>query len=570
MKKNKLLKLITMSFFSMFLTSSLFNTKVKAVDDSMIPLFKFGTTTPILLHESQIYIPKDPVHEKRQFRSAWVSTVTNIDFPSKPGLNQEEFKAEYEKVLENFQDLNLNAVTLQVRPKADAFYKSNINPWSEWLTGTQGKDPGWDPLQWMIDETHKRNMEFHAWFNPYRVTMGYEPNKTIEELLGTLSENNWARKHPQYVLKFDCKLLLNPGEPEVQKYIKDSIMEVVENYDIDAVHFDDYFYPYKVTRAGVTYIFGDANEDLTTFKKYGAGFSDIKAWRRNNIDSLIKQVSSAIKAKKPYVKFGISPFGIWGHIGNHPEGSIEGEGSHTPISSSSSYDDIYADTRSWAKKGWIDYITPQIYWSFGQNAAPYGELADWWANVVKGTNCQLYIGHANYKHISNSSWETDWRNPQEIPNQLKFNSMYPDIKGSCFFSLTSLKANKFNETNIIKNEYFNYKSLVPTMPWLDNKAPEPIKINNVKDSENGITIKWHDKKQNDSTYYVIYRFDGDKAGDIENAANILTMVRREPGQMLMEFTDSSADTSKTYTYAVTAVDRLHNESSPDSSTYTSK
>lgn len=570
MKKNKLLKLITMSFFSMFLTSSLLNTKVKAVDDSMIPLFKFGTTTPILLHESQIYIPKDPIHEKRQFRSAWVSTVTNIDFPSKPGLSQEEFKAEYEKVLENFQDLNLNAVTLQVRPKADAFYKSNINPWSEWLTGTQGKDPGWDPMQWMIDETHKRNMEFHAWFNPYRVTMGYEPNKTIEELLGTLSENNWARKHPQYVLKFDGKLLLNPGEPEVQKYIKDSIMEVVENYDIDAVHFDDYFYPYKVTRAGVTYIFGNANEDLAAFQKYGAGFSDIKAWRRNNIDSLIKQVSSAIKAKKPYVKFGISPFGIWGHAGNHPEGSIEGEGSHTPISSSSSYDDIYADTRSWAKKGWIDYITPQIYWSFGQNAAPYGELADWWANVVKGTNCQLYIGHANYKHISNSSWETDWRNPQEIPNQLKFNSMYPDIKGSCFFSLRSLKENKFNETTIIKNEYFNYKSLVPTMPWLDNKAPEPIKINNVKDSENGITIKWHDKKHNDSTYYVIYRFDGDKAGDIENPANILTMVRREPGQMLIEFTDSSADTSKTYTYAVTAVDRLHNESSANSSTYIAK
>lgn len=570
MKKNKLLKMITMTFLFMFLTSSSFNNKVKADDDSMVPLLKFGTNNPILLHEKPIYIPKDAVHEKRQFRSAWISTVSNLDFPSKPGLTEEQFKAEYKKVLDNFQALNLNAVTFQVRPKADAFYKSNINPWSEWLTGVQGKDPRWDPLKWMIDETHKRNMEFHAWFNPYRVTVGYEPKKTTAQLLSTLSKNNWARKNPQYVLKFDGKLLLNPGEPAVRNYVKDSIMEVVQNYDIDAVHFDDYFYPYKVSRGGVTYTFGNSNEDLATFKKYGAKFTDIKAWRRNNIDLLIQQVSSAIKAKKPYVKFGVSPFGIWGHLDNHPVGSINGEGSHTPKASSSSYDDIYADTRGWVKNGWIDYITPQIYWSFGQSAAPYGELADWWANVVKETNCQLYIGHANYKHISNSSWETDWKNPQEIPNQLKFNSMYPEIKGSCFFSLNSLKGNKFGETTIIKNQYFNYKSLVPTMPWLDNKAPEPIKINNISGSKNGINIKWDDKKQNDSTYYVIYRFDGDKIGDIENPASILTTVRRINGQTSLQFNDLSASINKKYTYAITALDRLHNESEPTVFVYMAK
>lgn len=569
MKKNKLLLLLTSSIATIFL-SSLFIGKVSAAADSMVPLYKYGTTTPVLLHGNQIYLPKDAVQEKRQFRSAWVVTVTNLDFPSKPGLTQEEFKAEYEKVLDDFDALNLNAVTFQVRPKADAFYKSDINPWSEWLTGVQGKDPGWDPLKWMIDETHKRNMEFHAWFNPYRVTVAYAPTKTVEEMLSTLSQDNWARLHPQYVLKFDGKLLLNPGEPEVQNYIKDSIMEVVKNYDIDAVHFDDYFYPYKVTRNGVTYVFGNANEDLATFQKYGTGFSDIRAWRRNNIDSLIQTVSTAIKAEKPYVKFGISPFGIWGHIGNHPAGSVEGEGSHTPITSSSSYDDIYADTRKWAKNGWIDYITPQIYWSFAQKAAPYGELADWWADVVKGTNCQLYIGHANYKHVSNGSWDTDWQNPQEIPNQLKFNSMYPDIKGSSFFSLTSLRTNKYGETTIIKNEYFNNKALVPTMPWLDNKAPEPIKIANIKDDEKGLSIKWHDKLHNDSAYYVIYRFDGDKSGDIENPANILAEVRREPGEIQFQYTDLTADPSKKYTYAVTAVDRLHNESAPDVLTYKAK
>lgn len=246
MSKVKLVKFIALSVSFIFLSSSLFFTKVNADMDSKVPLLKYGTNNPILLHGSQVYIPKDPIHEKRQFRSAWVSTISNLDFPSKKGLNEKEFKAEYIKLLDNFQSLNLNAVTFQVRPKADAFYKSKINPWSEYLTGVQGKDPLWDPLKWMIEETHKRNMEFHAWFNPYRVTVGYEPNKTTKQLLSTLATNNWARKNPQYVLKFDGKLFLNPGEPQVRNYIKDSLMEVVQNYDIDGIHFDDYFYPYKV------------------------------------------------------------------------------------------------------------------------------------------------------------------------------------------------------------------------------------------------------------------------------------------------------------------------------------
>lgn len=277
---------------------------------------------------------------------------------------------------------------------------------------------------------------------------------------------------------------------------------------------------------------------------------------------MIQQVSAAIKCKKSYVKFGVSPFGIWGSIENHPVGSTEGEGSHTPKGSSASYDDIYADTRKWVKRGWLDYITPQIYWSFAQNSAPYGELTDWWANVVKGTNCQLYIGHANYKHVTNSSFDKDWQNSQEIPNQLKFNSMYPEVKGSSFFSLSSLKTNKFNTTNIIKDSYFNFKALVPTMPWLDNKAPNIVKINNIEKQDKGITIKWQDEEKNDSTYYVIYRFDGNEIGDIQNPKNILTTVRRINRQTYLQFNDLSASIDRNYTYAITALDRLHNESEP--------
>lgn len=578
MKGKALLKVLSLAMASAVVLSTvaLPTQRVKA-EEGMVPLFKYKTETPINLHDKQIQVSKDPIYEKRQFRSAWVSTVSNLDFPSKPGLTQEEFKAEFYKVLEDFEALNLNAVTLQVRPMNDAFYKSDLNPWSAFLTGEQGKDPGWDPLKWMIEESHKKNMEFHAWFNPYRVAQAFQWDKPTEEVmkeeLGKLADNNFAKQHPEYVIRFDNKLILDPSVPEVQTFIKDTVLEVVKNYDVDAIHFDDYFYPYKVTRKdpatqqNVTYIFGDRGEDKASFEKYGKGFTDIKAWRRNSIDTMIKSVAGAIKKEKPYVKFGISPFGIWGHYDTHPTGSVEGEGSHTPISSSASYDDIYADTRKWVKEGWIDYITPQIYWSFAQTAAPYGELADWWANVVKGTNCQLYIGHANYKHTDNSSWDTDWQNPDEIGNQLKFNAQYKDIKGSSFFSLKHLRLNKFGATDIIRSQYFNVKALVPAMPWLDNNAPKAAVSVAAVAKDKSVELTWKDNANNDAAYYVVYRFEGDKLGDTENPKNIVTTIRRNGAQVEFKHLDDKVDATKTYTYAVTAVDRLHNESKAINAVY---
>ncbi|WP_052447400.1 glycoside hydrolase family 10 protein [Clostridium polynesiense] len=503
------------------------NTKVKA-EDSLTPLYKYQTNTPIFLHGEHVKVPKVPPHNKREFRSMWVSTVSNIDFPSKPGLTVSEFKKEYLDILNTFESLNMNAVTFQVRPMNDAFYSSELNPWSEFLSGKQGepimeKGKIFDPLAWAIEETHKRNMEFHAWFNPYRVAHAFDYRKSTEQVLAEelpkLHDSNFAKKHPEYLLRFDNKLIMDPGIPEVQKFVRDSIMEVVTKYDVDAIHFDDYFYPYKTTRDGKPVVFGDKGEDAATFEKYGGEFKgDIKAWRRNNIDSLIHDLSKEIKAKKPYVKFGISPFGIWGHEAIHP-----GIGSHTPITSSASYDDIYADTRKWVKSNWIDYITPQIYWAFGTTAAPYAELADWWSEVVEGTNTHLYIGHANYKH-NDAYWDNDWHNAEEIPNQLKFNSMYKNIKGSSFFSLRQLRPEildisgsspeqkkekkelitKIRDT--IKNDYFNTKALVPSMPWLDNKAPNAVVGINTKKGNNEIQLTWKDSAKNDSSYYVIYRY----------------------------------------------------------------
>ncbi|MGM9972808.1 MAG: glycoside hydrolase family 10 protein, partial [Clostridiaceae bacterium] len=443
MKTKSLLRaLVLSSAATLFFTSAIPSLPSQGTEGDMVPLYKYNTDTPILLHGNQVMVPSAYTPEKTEFRSMWVSTVSNLDFPSKPGLSAAEFKKEFLDILDVFSALNMNAVTFQVRPMNDAFYNSELNPWSVFLSGTQGEplmENGeiFDPLAWAIEEAHNRNMEFHAWFNPYRVAQAFDYTKpteqVLEEELAKLDDKNFAKEHPEYLLRFDNKLILDPGIPEVQAFVKDSVMEVVNNYDIDAVHFDDYFYPYKTTRDGKPVVFGDLNEDQETFEKYAQTFNgDIKAWRRNNIDTLIRELNEEIKASKSYVKFGISPFGIWGHEANHP-----GIGSHTPITSSASYDDIYADTRKWVKESWIDYITPQIYWAFGTTAAPYAELTDWWSEVVRDTNTHLYIGHANYKH-NDAYYDTDWRNLQEIFNQLKFNTLYPEVQGSSFFSLRQL------------------------------------------------------------------------------------------------------------------------------------
>ena len=455
----KILKFLTVCTVSLtIISSSAINTSSSYAE--MEYLKKYQTNEVISVRGEPVQIPKEVKQQNEQFRGVWVSTVFNLDFPSKKQMSEKEYKDEYIKLLDNLESLNMNAVIFQVRSKSDAFYPSNINPWSEYLTGTQGTSPNWDPLKWMIEETHKRNMEFHAWFNPYRVTTG-------KEKLTELSPNNWARQNPHTVFSFQDKLYLNPGEPEVVKHINDSVMEVVQNYDIDAVHFDDYFYPYGGVKDNWY-----AEEEKTTFEKYGQGFSSVSEWRRNNVDNLIltlhNSISSYNKENNRDVQFGISPFGIWGHKETHPEGSKEGTGSSTPTSSQASYDNLFADTRKWVKNNWVDYIAPQIYWTFDTKAAPYGELVHWWADVVKDTNVNLYIGHASYKKADKNNKDVSWNNPKEISNQLKFNSMYDEVKGSIFFRYKNLLESEQNATannefiKILREQHFNNKALLPS------------------------------------------------------------------------------------------------------------
>lgn len=547
MKKRKFKMLIigTLALIMILNVSPIYSQASKV---GMSILKGHNTNKIITLRDNPIKIPNHMIQKEEQFRGVWVSTVYNLDFPSQKGISEKKYKAEYITLLNNLENLNMNAIIFQVRPKLDAFYKSNINPWSEYLSGTQGKNPGWDPMEWMIEETHKRGMEFHAWFNPYRVTTAREDKKTIKQELQSLSENNWARLNPQYVYRYDGKLQLNPGEPQVIEYINKSIMEVVENYNIDAVHFDDYFYPFK--RNDNLYFPGEK----ATFKKYKGNFKSIDDWRRNNVDTLVEKVNSSINEynnrQGKSIQFGISPFAIWGHQGSSKIANV-GEGSRTPITSSSSYNQQFADTRKWVKNNWVDYIAPQVYWTFDEKAAPYGEIVHWWTDVVKDTNVHLYIGHANYK-INESKLRSSWKNPEELCNQLKFNSQYDEVKGSIFFRyknlLKSAKGNTENDKfiNLLKNDHFKDKANLPEKPWL---KPETLVVEVIK-SNKGNVITWKDN-MNDNKNYTIYRETLDSEDNIIDTVQIKTIEKFKDNSIYGYF-DKILDKGANYKYYISA------------------
>ena len=562
------------------------------------PLFRFirfrdgsygyDLRAPVTYHaftNEQVRLPRDFVPAKRQFRAAWAATVHNLDIPVTS--SREEFQYYFNRMLDTFQDWNMNALIFQVRPALDAFYRSRINPWSQFLTGTQGADPLWDPLEWMVAQTHGRGMEFHAWFNPYRVTaVNYNwlsvPGRTGAQLadLGTveliralndggiLADNNFAVLHPEYVYRFNGRLYLDPGFPAVRQHVVDTIREVIENYDVDAIHFDDYFYPYPAGRL----VFGSANEDRVAFERYGLGrFPDtpagIEQWRRDNNTALVRAVRAAILAENQRsnraIQFGISPFGIWEHRQNDPRGS------NTPVTSLRTFSgSVLADTYLWVREGLIDYIVPQIYWSFDQRAAPYAELVRWWASLVQGANVNLFIGHANYNHLDSAA--PAWRNPAEILNQLRFNQLHPEVSGSVFFRYRRLHpvvetepqhrvANEAIER--LRAHFQAHKTIVPAKPWLQSAAPEPVR--NL--ARRGNTITWRDSEDNNSRYYVVYRVLRSRIRRegldslIGDPLNIVARVWRNDGRTTHSFTTASP---RQYAYIVTAFNAAHVESAP--------
>ncbi|MDI1462627.1 family 10 glycosylhydrolase [Catellatospora sp. KI3] len=489
----------------------------------------------------------NPALPKRQFRAMWIASVVNIDWPGAPGRNEETLKAEYRAWLDLAQRLNHNAVIVQVRPTADAFWPSPYEPWSEWLTGARdGNGPGWDPLAFLVSEAHARNLEFHAWFNPYRVSMpqgaGADPN--------LLAPNHPVRQHPEWALAYPVnaagsRLYYNPGIPAVRAFVQDAIMDAVDRYDIDGVHFDDYFYPYPAA--------GQDFPDAATFAEYGADFASKADWRRHNIDVLIQELSGRIKASKPWVKFGVSPFGIWRNKASDPLGS--------ETNGTQSYDANFADTRKWVKEGWLDYIVPQVYWSMGFAVADYAKLVPWWSDVVTGTDTQLYIGQADYK-INLAGQPAAWFDPYEMSKHITFNRDY-NVAGSVHFSAKDVKANRLGATDIVAAEQYSRPALVPAMSHL---PAEPLMfpvVTSAVRQAGGIDLAWRPIADDLGPFgkaasYAVYRFDGFQprlgACDLADASHLVTTTRGT------SFTDTTAVPGQRYTYYVTSVDRLWNES----------
>ena len=387
----------------------------------------------------------DPDYE---FRAAWVATVDNIDWPTKGNFDVDRQKAEFIRLLDLHKQNGLNAVIVQVRPATDAFYPSQYEPWSQWLTGKQGKPPMpyYDPLQFMIDETHKRGMEFHAWCNPYRA----------EFKLGvsSIAAMHVTKLHPEWFLTYGDKRYFDPGNKEVQGFVTEVIRDMVSRYEVDAVHFDDYFYPYRIA--------GKEFPDHESFLKYGDTLTK-EEWRRSNVDSVIVMLSRAIKKEKKYCKFGISPFGVWRNIKDDPEGSDTKAGQ-------TNYDDLYADILLWLKKDWIDYVAPQLYWEFGHRAAPYEILLDWWSKHTYGKHC--YIGLGIYRAGSNDAW----KDSTQLPRQITALRNTANIQGMIFFSSKSFINNPNGWNDSLQNNYFKTPAFVPPMEWIEHKKSKGLAL----------------------------------------------------------------------------------------------
>ncbi|MFD8867563.1 glycoside hydrolase family 10 protein [Streptomyces sp. NPDC059590] len=376
-------------------------------------------------------------HLTRQFRGMWLASVANRDWPSRPGLTAAEQRAELLAFLDTAVERRLNAVVFQVRPTADALWPSRYEPWAEYLTGVQGRDPGWDPLGTAVREAHRRGLELHAWFNPYRVANHTDPTRLIP--------THPARLHPEWVVPYGGKLYYNPGLPEVRRFVQDAMLDAVARYDIDGVHWDDYFYPYPVA--------GQVFDDDAAYERYGAGFPDRAAWRRDNIDRLVRETAGRIKRLDRRVRFGISPFAVWRNQATDPLGSDTRAGVQT-------YDDLYADTRRWVREEWIDYIVPQVYWNIGFAAADYAKLVPWWAEVVRGTDVHLYIGEALYK-AGDPAQPAPWQDPAELSRHLTFDRDYPQVRGNVYFSAKEVAADRNGAMARVVADHYPYRVRPP-------------------------------------------------------------------------------------------------------------
>ena len=466
-------------------------------------------------------------YPKREFRAAWIQSV-NGQFR---GMPTEKLKQNLIGQLNSLQKAGINAIIFQVRPEADALYASRLEPWSRFLTGVQGKapEPYWDPMQFMIDECHKRGMEFHAWINPYR---------TKTTLKSELAPNHVYNIHPEWFVTYGDQLYFDPALPESRRHICMVVSDIVSRYDVDAIHMDDYFYPYPIK--------GKDFPDDASFARFGGGFSNKGDWRRSNVNVLIKKLHETIREIKPWVKFGVSPFGIYRNESSDPLGS--------KTKGLQNYDDLYADVLLWAREGWIDYNIPQIYWHIGHPVADYETLVKWWARNTE--NRPLFIGQS----VMNTVQNADPKNPSinQLPRKMALQRAYQTIGGSCQWPASAVVENAGKYREALIAEYNKYPALPPVFDFMDNEAPAKVRKMKPVWTEDGYILFWtapkYKEEMNRAVQYVVYRFNDKKKVNIDDPSHIVAITRDNFYKLPYE------DGKTKYRYVVTALDRLHNES----------
>ncbi|MBB6171465.1 uncharacterized lipoprotein YddW (UPF0748 family) [Nocardiopsis mwathae] len=471
---------------------------------------------------------------KRQMRGVWLTTVRNIDWPSTDGLGESEQKKELIQQLDRARELGLNAVFFHVRPTADAVYRSDKEPWARYLTGRQGGDPGYDPLEFATAEAHKRGLELHAWFNPYRVGWN-DPD------LKNLAEDHPVKKNPEWLIEYDDQGWMDPGNPDVRAWVGDVVLDVVDRYDIDGVHFDDYFYPYPDDG-------GSDFDDDASWKRHRGDFTDRGDWRRDNVDKLMSEIHERIEGAKPWVRFGVSPFGIWRNDRTDPAGSA--------TRGLQSYDAQYADTRAWIRDGSIDYVVPQLYWPQGFEVADYAELVPWWAEQVAGTDVDLYIGQAAYK-----VGDDGWKGAGALTRQLDFNTGHPAVTGDVYFSMKSLNDVAADAIEEAAAAHYRHPALPPEADG-DAPAPEPVADLEAEPSSDGVRLVW--ETGGGARFHAVYRVPGEGGEDLcalADASHLLAVVGGNAKKGKQAFTDTDPAEGPVR-YYVTALDDYRAESVP--------
>ena len=464
---------------------------------------------------------------KREFRGAWIQMI-NGQFQ---GMSRDQMQANLTHQLDVLQRCHVNTIIFQVRGEADAMYQSSLEPWTRFLSGQQGvaPQPLWDPLAWMVNECHRRGMELHAWINPYRAK-----TKTTKEL----AANHPARIHPERFISYDNQLIFNPGLKENRDYICTVVKDIVSRYDIDGLHIDDYFYPYPN---------GTRFDDEATFRQYGNGFTDLGDWRRFNVNLLIEQLYKTIHDTKPWVKFGVSPFGIYHNAKN---GGVPG----SDTNGLQNYDDLYADVLYWINRGWVDYNVPQIYWEIGHKAADYDTLIRWWSKYASAR--PLVIG----QDVERTVRAADLQNPaqNQMPAKFQLQRTLPGVSGSCLWYSAAVVRNEGNYAGALEQYYHRYPALQPLMPWIDKKAPRKVRHLSVRKAPDGNYLFWEAPKEKNemskARNYVVYRFARGEKVNTEDASHILTITPHNILKLPV------ADGKTRYTYVVTALNRLQNES----------